>query len=115
MTASSHAPAAIPSEQLADLKAALDEQANFRREQIVQLDRAPTPSAPVSPTHELINRTIRVGAHRALDEVLAAQRRLAAGTYGVCVRCGERISMDVLEVLPAAAECVVCRELAASG
>ena len=43
-----------------------------------------------------------------LAEVDAALARLAAGTYGVCTRCGEPIAPGRLEARPAARECIAC-------
>ncbi|HEV7650607.1 MAG TPA: TraR/DksA C4-type zinc finger protein [Actinophytocola sp.] len=42
---------------------------------------------------------------RALDE---AAGRLAAGTYGVCGRCGGPIAAERLDALPAATTCIHC-------
>lgn len=44
---------------------------------------------------------------RALD---AANGRLAAGTYGDCVRCGRPIAAERLEALPAAETCIRCAD-----
>jgi DnaK suppressor protein len=44
-----------------------------------------------------------------VDEALA---RLAAGSYGRCVRCGDPIAADRLEALPWAARCIDCQRLA---
>jgi RNA polymerase-binding transcription factor len=41
----------------------------------------------------------------ALDR---AADRIAAGIYGRCLRCGERIAAERLEALPAAETCVAC-------
>jgi RNA polymerase-binding transcription factor DksA len=38
----------------------------------------------------------------------AALRRLAAGRYGVCDRCGQPIAADRLAARPAAATCIGC-------
>lgn len=43
-----------------------------------------------------------------LDSVDAAERRVAAGTYGQCRTCHRPIAEARLEVLPAATECVSC-------
>jgi DnaK suppressor protein len=43
-----------------------------------------------------------------LTALEAAERRLAAGTFGVCRTCGGPIAPARLEVLPAASECVSC-------
>jgi DnaK suppressor protein len=42
---------------------------------------------------------------RALD---AAGERLTAGTYGTCLSCGQTITAERLDALPAAATCVHC-------
>jgi DnaK suppressor protein len=45
----------------------------------------------------------------ALDEIDAAQARLAAGTYGVCERCACAIPIERLRALPSARHCVACQ------
>jgi DnaK suppressor protein len=47
-------------------------------------------------------------ARRDLDELAAAERRLDAGTYGVCEKCGRPINTERLDVLPAARRCIDC-------
>ena len=44
----------------------------------------------------------------ALSEVEAAIDRLAKGTYGLCMRCGQPISAARLEAKPAARRCIEC-------
>ncbi len=48
----------------------------------------------------------RARAHVA--EVEEAIARLAAGTYGICERCGEPVGKARLEARPAARRCVRC-------
>lgn len=49
-------------------------------------------------------------SHRlAVDQITAALNRISAGTYGRCVRCGNRIAPARLEVLPSAAACIECQ------
>jgi RNA polymerase-binding transcription factor DksA len=43
-------------------------------------------------------------------EALAALARLDAGSYGVCVDCGEKIAEARLEFRPEAARCLPCQE-----
>ncbi len=43
-------------------------------------------------------------------EAQAALARLDAGTYGVCVDCGETIAQARLEFRPEAARCLACQE-----
>lgn len=45
---------------------------------------------------------------RLLDEIDGAQARLAAGTLGVCERCGKSIPVTRLRALPSARLCVTC-------
>ena len=48
----------------------------------------------------------------ALIAIVAAENRLAAGEYGLCEDCGERIGYARLEAQPAASRCVRCQEQA---
>jgi DnaK suppressor protein len=43
-----------------------------------------------------------------IDAIDRALERIDAGTYGVCLRRGERIALDRLEALPAAELCIAC-------
>jgi DnaK suppressor protein len=47
-----------------------------------------------------------------LREVLAAQRRIHAGTFGICVGCGENIKSRRLAAAPWASSCIGCQEAA---
>jgi DnaK suppressor protein len=47
-----------------------------------------------------------------LHAVEAALRRIADGTYGECVDCGEMIPRARLEANPAAARCIGCQQRA---
>lgn len=51
---------------------------------------------------------LRIGAMREIDEIDAARVRLAAGTYGVCIRCGNRIPIERMRARPTATMCVPC-------
>ena len=43
-----------------------------------------------------------------LRQIDAALARVAAGTYGACVKCGSEIAAARLELLPAAPLCAAC-------
>ena len=45
---------------------------------------------------------------REIVEVRAALDRLATGTYGACVTCGEEIAPARLAAMPEAAQCIAC-------
>jgi RNA polymerase-binding protein DksA len=49
-------------------------------------------------------------ARHHLAEIDAALSRLAAGSYGVCERCGTAISAARLEARPVARTCIDCAE-----
>lgn len=51
------------------------------------------------------------GEIRAID---AALDRIAAGTFGICVRCGEQISQERLHAVPHAPLCQTCAAEVAS-
>ncbi|MBL0143975.1 MAG: TraR/DksA family transcriptional regulator [Betaproteobacteria bacterium] len=48
----------------------------------------------------------------ALLAIVAAERRLEKGEYGLCEDCGSAIGFARLEAQPAASRCVRCQELA---
>lgn len=49
-------------------------------------------------------------ARQDVAELDAARDRLAAGTYGVCERCGTTIPDERLAARPAARTCVTCAD-----
>ena len=63
-------------------------------------------------TTEAVERLNRVGVVEQLAEVAIqvdrALERLAAGEYGICERCGERIGAERLEAIPWSTLCVRC-------
>ena len=48
----------------------------------------------------------------ALLAIVAAERRLAKGTYGLCEGCGDAMGFARLEAQPVASRCVRCQEAA---
>ena len=58
---------------------------------------------------ERARAAMRLKALRAdLRRVEAAVRRVEAGEYGYCARCGEAIGLNRLEADPSAALCQAC-------
>jgi DnaK suppressor protein len=45
------------------------------------------------------------------SEVEAALRRIAGGTYGTCVDCGNTLSDERLDARPEAARCMSCQQM----
>lgn len=46
-----------------------------------------------------------------IGDIEAALQRIAHGTYGLCIRCGENISPERLEAWPTAKRCLSCQRL----
>jgi RNA polymerase-binding transcription factor len=50
-----------------------------------------------------------------LGQVEDALERVAAGTFGACLRCGRPIAPERLEALPWAAYCIDCQRIVGRG
>ncbi len=63
---------------------------------------------------ELGDRELDIGLEQSerqhLEEVEAALQRLDAGTYGICVECGQPIGPERLEALPWTTHCIRCQQ-----
>jgi DnaK suppressor protein len=95
---------------LPELHAALEQQRQFRLEQLRELtEAAAKSSAAVVDVHDEIGEILRTSATTALTEVEAALDRLRAGTYGRCERCTTRIPYERLEILPMSRYCMRCQ------
>lgn len=46
-----------------------------------------------------------------LQDILAAEARLAAGTYGICIDCEEPVPYERLVAYPTAKRCIGCQEV----
>ena len=47
---------------------------------------------------------------QSIRDIQAALARIEDGTYGICGRCGEEISLGRLQAVPEATRCVNCAE-----
>jgi DnaK suppressor protein len=99
---------ALGPQQRAAFRSQLEQQRDFRLEQLAEL-RAIDPRN----TSE-VTEVLAAGARVALDEVRAALYRLDSGSYGWCTDCGEALPMERLEVLPQVGQCLACSRLAAA-
>jgi RNA polymerase-binding transcription factor DksA len=68
--------------------------------------------------NDLIEQIRRLALKRQLEATLAqvehALRRLEAGSYGLCERCGQLIHPERLKALPYASLCIGCASLRAA-
>jgi len=96
--------------QLRQFRDALAEQRRFRLDQLCQL------AEPAATSDQLaeVTAALRLAARSALAEIDAALARLRDGTYGRCVRCGQSVLVQRLEILPATALCMPCQQAAES-
>jgi DnaK suppressor protein len=96
---------------LAELRAALGQQRQFRLDQIEELAEVGARSSldPSEDVHDEVNEILRAGAARALVEVEDALERMRAGSYGLCERCATPIAFERLEILPMSRYCMRCQ------
>lgn len=65
-----------------------------------------------SPALSAAGEMLRAEVQRDLSElgdIEAAQKRLAEGTYGICIDCGQQVDAARLRAWPAAARCLGCQ------
>ena len=103
------------------LRAALEQQRRFRREQLAQLDgdgrthEWPAAADSSDPRNRETVQALRevdalvaAGARRALADIEVALVRMRTGRYGHCRSCGARIPVVVLEAIPKTTLCLTC-------
>ena len=101
---------------LATLRAKLEEQRQFRTEQIAALT-APvaTPVVPgmrVDNARDQVSVALLSGARQALADIDAALYRMLVGRYGDCQNCGSGIELQRLYAIPQTALCADCHRAA---
>ena len=94
---------------LPGLRAELEEQREFRLEQLEELGSAIETFEDEARLE--VAYVLAMAAGSALEEIEAALT-LAAGAYGACVGCAGPVGLQRLEVLPMAALCASCQYLA---
>lgn len=62
-----------------------------------------------SDAHAAVDDATRNLVTRELTEVVAALRRVQAGSYGLCTSCGEAIAEARLRALPSTPFCLACQ------
>jgi RNA polymerase-binding transcription factor DksA len=98
----------LGTDQLAGFRAMLEQQRDFRLDQLRQLtDRAQRPTA--AAVERDITRTLIMGAEVALHDVLDALQRMDDGSYGTCRACGTLLAVERLEILPQVGICLPCQ------
>lgn len=101
-------PRPLSPDQLAALRTMLEQQRDFRLEQLAALRRPGAQGPLASPDPEIYDSLVS-GARAALHDVQGALWRMAQGRYGWCTACGEPVEPHRLEVLPQTAKCLACQ------
>jgi DnaK suppressor protein len=93
---------------LAALRASLSEEFAVQTARLKDLTEI---SADTGDPGEAHNQAALLAAtRRSVEQISAALRRIADGTYGRCGQCGSGIPVERLEVLPHAQFCVPCQQ-----
>ncbi len=95
-------------EQAAALLAEADELASEREPGDTQFDEESGEGDTLSVERER-DLTLSATARQTVDDIDKALARVAAGTYGYCEMCGDRIPVARLEAIPWADLCVRCK------
>ena len=68
-----------------------------------------TPAASTSPARTGLAGVRLAATRHALNDIQDALRRVAAGSYGTCERCGQPISTEGLQTAPTTLWCPTCQ------
>ena len=64
----------------------------------------------LSATMEILRNSLQDTELMEYNRIIQALEKLKAGTYGICIDCGEDISEKRLKSYPNAARCILCQE-----
>lgn len=92
--------------RLRDLGVSFDDIVDAARDS--NLDDEHDPEGTTIAAERSLVISLARSSERHLAEVDAALERLAAGTYGRCVRCGGPIAADRLDARPSTPVCIGC-------
>lgn len=92
--------------RLRDLGVSFDDIVDAARDS--NLDDEHDPEGTTIAAERSLVSSLARSSERHLAEVDAALDRLAAGTYGRCVRCGGPIAADRLDARPSTPVCIGC-------
>lgn len=66
--------------------------------------------ASVSEIYAELNLALLEHHQKELSDLEAALKRIKAGSYGVCIECGDPVGLERLQANPAASRCISCQE-----
>ena len=91
-----------------ELQAVHDEQA-AQAEQTEDMPREPDANQSTDQQDREVRQAEKLRDQQELQAVKAALQRVAEGSYGECVKCGNDIAAPRLMANPAAARCIDCQ------
>jgi DnaK suppressor protein len=104
--------------KLADQRAALlgmvERTEDYGREANRDISQDPADQASNSYTKELLFSQ-STNERQMLRLITEALERIAGGTFGDCVNCGQELQVKRLEAIPWARYCIKCQELQEQG
>lgn len=97
--------------QLEDMKAAIHAEVGRTRDTLTaQNGNIPDPNDRASMESDLnFELRIRERERRLSDKIDEALQRINSGTYGVCMGCGQDISIQRLQARPVTELCIECK------
>ncbi len=116
---------ALPNQQLSELSRMLDQRREALLEEVrdelektentqyVELiDRSPADEGDQSVGDALadLNLTIIDRHIQEIRDIEAAEARIKDGSFGICIGCGDEISVERLRAYPTAKRCVRCQQ-----
>lgn len=90
--------------------AVLDRKRDARADNITELDVLDEGETSEADTQEDIEFALLQMKTETLNKITLALQRLAEGTYGNCLECGDDIAAARLRALPFAVRCKTCEE-----
>lgn len=90
--------------------AVLDRKRDARADNIKELDVLDAGESSEADTQEEIEFALLQMKTETLNKITLALQRLAEGTYGNCLECGDGIAAARLRALPFAVRCKTCEE-----
>lgn len=98
--------------KLLDRKRELEELLNSLASEKVDTDPGQDLGDQVSSaTAQVLRNSLEDTESKEYERVVRALKSIDAGTYGICIDCGEPISEKRLVAYPYASRCIQCQEL----
>ena len=92
------------------LREILEEQRQFRLDQLAELTERPdAPPPDTTDARVQVSLAVAAAARQALLDLDAALARMDAGRYGRCLACTRQIDLERLYVVPQASLCAPCQ------